>query len=692
MSQLLSAGPLCELSGGGAKVAEKLEKVGLHPVQDLLFHLPLRYEDRTRVYPIVQQHHGLWAAVQGKVMAVDTLFGKRKMLTVKISDGNGTLTLRFFNFTAAMKNNFAEGKFVHAYGEIKRGNQGLEIIHPDYKFFTPAQTPDVEPNLTPVYPTTEGLRQLTLSNLPDQALVLLEKSAVQELLPSGLYDQQMTLAQALKIIHRPSADIDLRLFEQGRHPAQIRLIMEERLAQNLSMLAIRSQGQQDVALPLAPVHQLKQQLLAQLPFSPTKAQQRGVAEIEADLAKPHPMMRLVQGDVGSGKTLVAALAAVRAFEHGYLVALMAPTELLAEQHALNFAQWLEPMGIQVGWLAGKLKGKARETELARIASGEVKMVVGTHALFQEQVSFDHLALVIIDEQHRFGVHQRLELREKGAKQGAYPHQLIMTATPIPRTLAMTAYADLETSVIDELPPGRTPIQTVAIPDTKRDEIVERIRHACLNEGKQAYWVCTLFDESEVLEAQAAAETAEELHRKLPEVKIGLVHGRMKPAEKQAVMQAFKNNELHLLVATTVIEVGVDVPNASLMIIENPERLGLAQLHQLRGRVGRGTVASHCVLLFHAPLSKTAQKRLGVLRESNDGFVIAQRDLEIRGPGELLGTKQTGLADFKIADLVRDQQLVPQVQRIARHIHERYPQNAQAIIDRWLGERDIYAKA
>ncbi|TXY06337.1 ATP-dependent DNA helicase RecG [Vibrio mimicus] len=692
MSQLLSAIPLCELSGVGAKVAEKLEKVGLHTVQDLLFHLPLRYEDRTRVYPIVQVHHGLWAAVQGKVMAVDTLFGKRKMLTVKISDGNGTLTLRFFNFTAAMKNNFAEGKFVHAYGEIKRGNQGLEIIHPDYKFFAPAQMPDVEPNLTPVYPTTEGLRQLTLRNLTDQALALLEKSAVQELLPSGLYDQQMTLAQALKIIHRPSADIDLRLFEQGRHPAQVRLIMEELLAQNLSMLAIRSQGQQDVALPLAPVHQLKQQLLAQLPFSPTKAQQRVVAEIEADLEKPHPMMRLVQGDVGSGKTLVAALAAVRAIEHGYQVALMAPTELLAEQHALNFAQWLEPMGIQVGWLAGKLKGKARETELARIASGEVKMVVGTHALFQEQVSFDHLALVIIDEQHRFGVHQRLELREKGAKQGAYPHQLIMTATPIPRTLAMTAYADLETSVIDELPPGRTPIQTVAIPDTKRDDIVERIRHACLNEGKQAYWVCTLIDESEVLEAQAAAETAEELQRKLPEVKIGLVHGRMKPAEKQAVMQAFKNNELHLLVATTVIEVGMDVPNASLMIIENPERLGLAQLHQLRGRVGRGTVASHCVLLFHAPLSKTAQKRLGVLRESNDGFVIAQRDLEIRGPGELLGTKQTGLADFKIADLVRDQQLIPQVQRIARHIHERYPQNAQAIIDRWLGERDIYAKA
>ncbi|MEZ8062908.1 MULTISPECIES: ATP-dependent DNA helicase RecG [Vibrio] len=692
MSQLLSAIPLNSLSGVGSKVAEKLEKVGLNNVQDLLFHLPLRYEDRTRIYPIVKLHAGLWAAVQGKVMHVDTIFGKRKMLTVKISDGNGTITLRFFNFTAGMKNNFAEGKQVHAYGEIKRGNMGLEIVHPDYKFFAPRQQPDVEANLTPVYPTTEGLRQVTLRNLTDQALELIDKAAVNELLPSGLYDHQITLAQALHTIHRPPPGIDLEQFDEGKHPAQLRLIMEELLAQNLSMLSVRSKGQQDKAMPFPPVHTLKDKLLAQLPFSPTNAQARVTKEIEADLEKPHPMMRLVQGDVGSGKTLVAALAAVRALEHGQQVALMAPTELLAEQHAINFANWFEAMGIQVGWLAGKLKGKARETELARIASGEAQMVVGTHALFQEHVEFKNLGLVIIDEQHRFGVHQRLELREKGAKQGYYPHQLVMTATPIPRTLAMTAYADLETSIIDELPPGRTPIQTVAIPDTKRDDIVERVRHACLNEGKQAYWVCTLIDESEVLEAQAAADTAEELQRKLPDVKIGLVHGRMKPAEKQAVMQEFKENKLHLLVATTVIEVGVDVPNSSLMIIENPERLGLAQLHQLRGRVGRGSVASHCVLLYHSPLSKTAQKRLGVLRESNDGFVIAQRDLEIRGPGELLGTKQTGLADFKIADLVRDQRLIPEVQRIARHIHDSYPENAKAIINRWLGERDVYSKA
>ncbi|UPQ88069.1 ATP-dependent DNA helicase RecG [Vibrio sinaloensis] len=692
MSQLLSAIPLTSLTGVGAKVAEKLAKVGLMTVQDLLFHLPLRYEDRTRIYPMVKLHAGLWAAVQGKVMSVDTLFGKRKMLTVKISDGNGTITLRFFNFTAAMKNNFVEGKTVHAYGEVKRGSYGLEIVHPDYKFYAPHQQPDVEQTLTPVYPTTDGLRQVTLRNLTDQALALLDKAAVQELLPHGLYDNQITLADALHTIHRPPPSLDLEQFDNGKHPAQVRLIIEELLAQNLSMLAVRSKGQRDSALPLAARDTLKQQLLNSLPFTPTQAQTRVVQEIEQDLAKPHPMMRLVQGDVGSGKTLVAALAALRALEHGYQVALMAPTELLAEQHAINFSAWLEPMGMKVGWLAGKLKGKAKQAQLEQIASGEAQMVVGTHALFQEHVEFHHLALVIIDEQHRFGVHQRLELREKGEKQGAFPHQLIMTATPIPRTLAMTAYADLETSVIDELPPGRTPIQTVAIPDTKRDEIVERVRHACLNEGKQAYWVCTLIDESEVLEAQAAADTAEELQRKLPDVKIGLVHGRMKPAEKQTVMQDFKDNKLHLLVATTVIEVGVDVPNSSLMIIENPERLGLAQLHQLRGRVGRGSVASHCVLLYHAPLSKTAQKRLGVLRESNDGFVIAQRDLEIRGPGELLGTKQTGMADFKIADLVRDQSLIPEVQRIARHIHDRYPDSAAAIIDRWLGDRDVYSKA
>ncbi|MGO2496918.1 MAG: ATP-dependent DNA helicase RecG [Vibrio litoralis] len=690
--QILSAVPLTSLSGVGAKVAEKLAKIGLHSIQDLLFHLPLRYEDRTRIYPIAKLHAGLFVAIQGRVMSCDTHFGRKKMLTVKVSDGNGTLTLRFFNFNAGMKNSFAEGRPLYAYGEIKRGNMGLEIMHPDYHFLNGSDAPQLEQSLTPIYPTTDGLRQNTLKNLTDQALELLDSSAVTELLPSGLYDHQITLNQALHTIHRPSPDIDMQQFELGKHPAQRRLIIEELLAQNLSMLDVRSKGQQDQSLPLNCTGQLKQQLLATLPFTPTNAQARVVGEIEKDLQHPHPMMRLVQGDVGSGKTLVAVLAATHALEQGYQVALMAPTELLAEQHAINFAQWLEPLGISVGWLAGKLTGKAKQTQLERIASGEAKMIVGTHALFQQHVEFNHLALVIIDEQHRFGVHQRLELREKGKRQGSYPHQLIMTATPIPRTLAMTAYADLETSIIDELPPGRTPIQTVAIADTRRNDIIERVRIACAQEGKQAYWVCTLIDESEVLEAQAAADTAEELQRQLPELNIGLVHGRMKPAEKQQVMQQFKSGELHLLVATTVIEVGVDVPNASLMIIENPERLGLAQLHQLRGRVGRGSVASSCVLLYHAPLSKTAQKRLGVLRESNDGFVIAQKDLEIRGPGEVLGTKQTGVADFKIADLLRDQYLIPEVQRIARHIHQQYPSNAKAIVERWLGERSEYVKA
>jgi ATP-dependent DNA helicase RecG len=480
--------------------------------------------------------------------------------------------------------------------------------------------------------------------------------------------------------------------EHGQHPAQQRLIQEELLAHNLSMLQLRQRSNQDAAVAMPTTGQLLQPFLSKLPFSPTGAQQRVVAEISQDLQHASPMMRLVQGDVGSGKTLVAALAALQAIENGYQVAMMAPTELLAEQHAANFANWFEPLGLKVGWLAGKLKGKARVQSLEDIASGAAHMIIGTHAIFQQAVVFNKLALIIIDEQHRFGVHQRLGLREKGISQGFHPHQLIMTATPIPRTLAMTAYADLDTSIIDELPPGRTPVTTVAIADTRRQQIIERVRHAALHDNRQAYWVCTLIEESEVLECQAAEDTAAELSAALPELKVGLVHGRMKSAEKQAIMAQFKSGELNLLVATTVIEVGVDVPNASLMIIENPERLGLAQLHQLRGRVGRGAVASHCVLLYKAPLSQTATKRLGVLRDSNDGFVIAQKDLEIRGPGEVLGTKQTGLADLKIADLIRDQHLIAPTQKLAVHINQQVPQNIDAIIERWLGDRQQYVQA
>ncbi|HDN9024337.1 ATP-dependent DNA helicase RecG [Aeromonas veronii] len=683
--------PLDSLKGVGSKMLEKLERLGLATVQDLLFHLPLRYEDRTQVWPIGDLPPGLHGAVEGEIQDTQLVMGRRRMMVCRISDGTGTLTLRFFNFTAAQKNSLAAGRLIRCFGEVRPGKYGLEMAHPEYKLLGEEQAGQTEEALTPVYPTTEGLRQLTLRNLTDQALAQLDLYGVEELLPAGLYPHQIELAAALKLLHRPPPSVALPLLESGQHPAQQRLVLEELLAHNLSVLKVRAQAQTQLARALKPAPELVEQLLGALPFKPTGAQSRVVAEISKDLQQSHPMMRLVQGDVGSGKTLVAALAALQAIGNGCQVGLMAPTELLAEQHAINFAKWLEPLGIGVGWLAGKQKGKAREEALAAIKDGSVKMVVGTHAIFQELVVFQRLALVIIDEQHRFGVHQRLALREKGEREGVHPHQLIMTATPIPRTLAMTAYADLDTSVIDELPPGRTPITTVALPDSRRGDVIERVKLAC-TEGKQAYWVCTLIEESEVLECQAAEDTAAELQNLLPGLHIGLVHGRMRPVEKQRVMEEFKAGILQLLVATTVIEVGVDVPNASLMIIENPERLGLAQLHQLRGRVGRGAVASHCVLLYHAPLSKTAQSRLGVLRETNDGFLIAQRDLELRGPGELLGTRQTGLADLKIADLVRDQPLIPQVQKMARFLMDRHPSHVEPLIRRWLGLRDHYSNA
>ncbi|WP_130832780.1 ATP-dependent DNA helicase RecG [[Erwinia] mediterraneensis] len=686
--RLLDAIPLSTLTGVGASQAARLAKLGLYTLQDLLLHLPLRYEDRTHLYAINDLLPGIWATVEGEVLHTDVTFGRRRMMVCQISDGSGLLTMRFFNFNAGMKNSLAPGRRVTAYGEIKRGQRGAEMIHPEYRLQGEHGGVELQETLTPVYPTTEGIRQATLRNLTDQALTLLENCPIAELLPPELSRGLISLPEALRILHRPPPDLKLSELESGQHPAQRRLILEELLAHNLSMLAVRAGAQRYHALSMPSCHTLSDKLLAALPFSPTNAQRRVVAEIERDLANDFPMMRLVQGDVGSGKTLVAALAALNVIAYGKQVALMAPTELLAEQHANNFRQWFAPLGLEVGWLAGKQKGKARQAQQEAIASGQVAMVVGTHALFQEQVQFNGLALVIIDEQHRFGVHQRLALWEKGEEQGFHPHQLIMTATPIPRTLAMTAYADLDTSTIDELPPGRTPVTTVAIPDSRRSEIITRVQHAC-QEGRQAYWVCTLIEESELLEAQAAEATWEELKNLLPDLNIGLVHGRMKPAEKQQVMQAFKLNQLQLLVATTVIEVGVDVPNASLMIIENPERLGLAQLHQLRGRVGRGAVASHCVLLYKAPLSKTAQRRLQVLRDSNDGFVIAQHDLEIRGPGELLGTRQTGNAEFKVADLLRDQAMVPEVQRVARHIHQHYPEQAEALIERWLPETERY---
>ncbi|WP_049374642.1 ATP-dependent DNA helicase RecG [Haemophilus influenzae] len=691
-TQLLDAVPLTTLSGVGAAISDKLNRLGIHNLQDLLFHLPIRYEDRTRITPIADLRPEQYATIEGVVQTCEVAFGRRPILTVSLSDGTSKIMLRFFNFNAGMKNSFQIGTRVKAFGEIKRGRFMAEIHHPEYQIIRGNAPLVLEETLTPIYSTTEGLKQNSLRKLTDQALALLDKIQLTEILPNEFNPHPFSLKDAIRFLHRPPPDISLDILEKGQHPAQQRLIFEELLAHNLAMQKVRLGTQQFLALPLHYQTDLKQRFLASLPFQPTNAQNRVVADIEQDLAKDYPMMRLVQGDVGSGKTLVAALAALLAIDNGKQVALMAPTEILAEQHANNFRRWLEPFGIEVGWLAGKVKGKARQAELDKIKSGAVQMVVGTHALFQEEVEFADLALVIIDEQHRFGVHQRLMLREKGEKAGFYPHQLIMTATPIPRTLAMTVYADLDTSIIDELPPGRTPITTVVISEERRDEIVARVKNACINEKRQAYWVCTLIDESEVLEAQAAEAIWEDLTKALPMLKIGLVHGRMKPQEKQDIMAAFKNAELDLLVATTVIEVGVDVPNASLMIIENAERLGLSQLHQLRGRVGRGCTASFCVLMYKPPLGKVSQKRLQVLRDSQDGFVISEKDLEIRGPGEVLGTKQTGIVEFKVANLMRDRKMIPLIQHYAKRLMRQSPELAESLIKRWLGQREIYTNA
>lgn len=687
----LAATPITALKGVGAKVAEKLAKIGLNTIQDILFHLPSRYEDRTRIYPLADCRPFTHVSIQGTVMTADIQYGKKRMLVVKLADNTGGITLRFFHFGAAQRAMMTPGNVLRCFGEIRTGKWGLEMMHPEFQLVDEDNN-DMQESLTPVYPTTDGVKQLTLRNLTEQALKMLDKGVLEDLLPSGMYQQQVSLKEALYTVHRPSPDINLSLLEEGAHPSQKRLILEELLSHHLSVLKVRQQSDAQPGIAININQPLIDKLLSALPFSPTGAQQRVVEEIQQDMRQPRPMMRLVQGDVGSGKTLVAALAALSAIGAGYQVALMAPTELLAEQHANNFREWLSPLGIEVGWLAGKLKGKAREQVLTELENGHIQMLVGTHAIFQENVNYQQLSLVIVDEQHRFGVHQRLALREKGEQQGRFPHQLIMTATPIPRTLAMTAYADLDTSIIDELPPGRTPVKTVALPDSRRADVIGRVQQACAEQGRQAYWVCTLIDESEVLQCQAAEDAAVTLRTALPNLKVGLVHGRLKAQEKQSVMAEFKAGNLDLLVATTVIEVGVDVPNASLMIIENPERLGLAQLHQLRGRVGRGAVESHCVLLYQSPLSKTATKRLGVLRESNDGFYIAQKDLEIRGPGELMGTKQTGMAELKIADLVRDAELIPQVQQIATTLWEAYPSHAQAIINRWIGAKEQYGHA
>ncbi len=700
MQQTLDQLPVTALKGVGPRIAERLAHLGIHTVQDVLFHLPARYQDRTRIVPIAQCRVGDQVVLQADVVSAQIHFGRRRALLVKIADHSGSLTLRFFHFSSAQKAAFVSGAGLTCYGEVRRGPQSLELVHPEYQLLSQDKEVAVAEALTPIYPTTEGLQQQSWRDLTQKALEKLQAGAgLNELVPDSLQHAlpqsaakilSFSLAQAVTFLHRPPATVALAELESGSQGAQQRLALEELVAHQLSLRKLRQQQQNQAAPSIQTKGTLIERFVQQLPFQLTGAQARVSDVLAADLAQAHPMQRLVQGDVGCGKTVVAALAALRVIEAGYQVAIMAPTELLAEQHFANFTAWLTPLGIPVALLTSRLKGQKRALQLTELATARCALVVGTHALFQDDVVFGQLGLVIIDEQHRFGVHQRLALRDKGKQGRNVPHQLIMTATPIPRTLAMTVYADLDVSIIDELPPGRQVIKTVVVSNQRRDEVIERVADAC-RAGRQVYWVCTLIEESESLQAQAAEETLVLLRQELPALQIGLVHGRLKAADKESAMQSFKKAELDVLVATTVIEVGVDVPNASLMIIENPERLGLAQLHQLRGRVGRGATASHCVLLYKAPLGEVARERLTVMRETNDGFVIAQKDLEIRGPGEVLGTRQTGEWQLRIADLLRDQALVPLAQSVSDLILTRYPNLVAPLIQRWIGKREQYGQ-
>ncbi|MFW5927404.1 MAG: ATP-dependent DNA helicase RecG [Wenzhouxiangella sp.] len=670
--------PVAELAGVGPQVASRLKALGIEREADLLFHRPLRYEDRTRITPMRRVRPETRVQVEGRVMHREIVQRRRRMMLVTLADDSGEITLRYFRFYPSQQRMFAVGARVRCFGEVRFGPAGFEMIHPQVQVLgrNPLPLPD---HLTPVYPVTQGLAQARLARLIDETVERLVNGTL--VLADALAgrDRWPALDVAIATVHRPGPDEDLDALVDGHHPAVRRLAVDELMAHHLALTRLQRARENQKAPALTAGEELGRRLLSAVGFETTGAQQRVIGEIAADLARTRPMRRLLQGDVGSGKTLVAARALLAAAASGRQAALIAPTEILAEQHFRTLSAWFEPLAIEPVWLAGKVKGRARREALERLA-GDGEIAIGTHALFQSGVAFRDLALIVVDEQHRFGVHQRLALAAKGSRGAQSPHQLVMTATPIPRTLAMTAYAGLDVSVIDELPPGRKPVTTVAISQGRREEIVARLRRA-LSEGRQAYWVCPLIEESDVLEAQAAESTAAELERALPGFRVGLVHGRMKPAEKEAVMAAFAAGDIRLLVATTVIEVGVDVPNASLMMIENAERLGLSQLHQLRGRVGRGSDQAACVLIYKPPLGEVARKRLEVMRETTDGFVIAEKDLELRGPGEVLGTRQTGMLRFRVADLARDADLLEPVRELAAGLDRTV---ADGVIDRWLG--------
>ena len=685
------------LKGVGPSLEKKLSKLGICNLQDVLFHLPFRYEDRTKVVPIGQLQPGQRAVFEGVVQNCEVRFGGRRKggsnrsLLCYLSDGNNDILLRFFHFSQSQQAALTNGVNLRCFGEVRLGKSMLEVAHPEYRQITAAGNELLEQTLTPVYPSSEGVHQSLLRKLASQVFDNISDKNVTDWMPKHIREkfQFPEISIALRMLHRPPPDINIPLMDAGKHPLQRRLIFEELLAHQLSMLQVRNSAKSEAAIPLKINQGELDRFKERLNFKLTHSQEKVIAEILFDMSKPVPMMRLVQGDVGSGKTVVAAAAILSAVHHGHQVALMAPTEILVEQHFEQFSEWFNDKDVQCVLLTSKQKGKARKHLLSEIENGQINIVIGTHALFQDDVIFNQLSLLVVDEQHRFGVHQRLRLREKGVEKNVSPHQLIMTATPIPRSLTMTFYADLDCSIINELPKGRKPISTVIVSDARRQEVVDRIAEAC-KQGEQAYWVCTLIEESEFLQCQAAETTAQQLSKELSFLNIGLIHGRMLRQEKEEVMASFKNGEIHLLVATTVIEVGVDVPNASLMVIENPERLGLAQLHQLRGRIGRGEKKSACVLLYKPPLSQKSKQRLSVIRDNNSGFVISEKDLQMRGPGEVLGTRQTGLMQMRIADIVRDESLLSDVKTTAIEIMQDYPKCVNPIIARWLGESEKFS--
>ena len=672
---------------------EKLARLGIHTPADFLFHLPLRYQDRTRVTPIGAIRPGADVVIVAQIETANIQFGRRRSLLAHVSDDTGSLTLRFFHFNQSQQRAFEPGHWIQCFGEARQGPRHIEMVHPEYRISREQPIASTEDSLTPVYPATEGVGPNLIRKLVVQVFDR-SLSDLKELLPDEIRQQYQfsSLTDALHLVHHPQPDTNTDALMSGLHPAQQRLATEELLAHHLALSELRLHRQQLKAPAMDGHSETWKQLLPQLEFALTQAQVRVIAEVLADLKSNKPSLRMVQGDVGSGKTMVAAAAAFHGIDAGYQVALMAPTELLAEQHRKSFSKWCHSFEIEVAWLSGKMPAAARRHALQQIESGTAKLIIGTHALFQQSVHFSNLGLIIVDEQHRFGVDQRLALRNKaseGNNSGQVPHQLIMSATPIPRTLAMVFYADLDVSSIDELPPGRKAVDTIVLSNHRRDEIVSRIHTVCRS-GQQVYWVCPLIEESENLQAEAATDTWHALQSVLPDLNIELIHGKLKPKEKEDIMLRFRNGETKVLVATTVIEVGVDVPNANLMIIENAERLGLAQLHQLRGRVGRGANAAHCVLLYKPPLGRLAKDRLHLMRTCNDGFQIAQKDLEQRGPGEMLGTRQTGLQQLRIANLSRDADLLPMVEQIAVKLRQRYPQCIAPIIQRWIKDKDIYA--